>query len=97
MNCSYPNGRGRGRVGKGFAHTLTTTGRQGTISRGRIRRLTPRECLRLRGFEEAQIDRALVVNSDRQIYKQAGNSVTVNVVHAIGIRLKAMIEETANQ
>lgn len=60
---------------------------------GRIRRLTPRECLRLQGFDEAQIDRALAVNSDSQIYKQAGNSVTVNVVHAIGIRLKAMIEE----
>lgn len=97
MNCSYPNGRGRGRVGKGFAHTLTTTGRQGTISRGRIRRLTPRECLRLQGFEEAQIDRALAVNSDSQIYKQAGNSVTVNVVHAIGSRLKAMIEEVVNR
>ena len=60
---------------------------------GRIRRLTPRECLRLQGFDEAQIDRALAVNSDSQIYKQAGNSVTVNVVHAIGSRLKAMIEE----
>ena len=84
----------RGRVGHDSAHTRDSGSTEGIVERGgRIRRLTPRECLRLQGFDEAQIGRALAVNSDSQIYKQAGNSVTVNVVHAIGIRLKAMIEE----
>lgn len=55
----------------------------------RIRRLTPRECFRLQGFSESQIDKFLSVDSDTQAYKQAGNAVTVNVVHALGLRLKA--------
>lgn len=59
---------------------------------GRIRRLTPRECLRLQGFEEGQIDRLLAITSDAQAYKQAGNSVTVPVVEAIGRKLRAADE-----
>ncbi|WP_353852945.1 DNA (cytosine-5-)-methyltransferase [Dehalobacter restrictus] len=55
---------------------------------GRIRRLVPRECLRLQGFLDEQIDRLLSVNSDTQAYKQAGNAVTVNVVYELGLRLK---------
>ena len=58
----------------------------------RIRRLMPRECFRLQGFSEPQIDRLLSVDSDTQAYKQAGNAVTVNVVHAIALRLKAAHE-----
>ena len=54
---------------------------------GRIRRLTPRECLRLQGYYEEQIDKILELNSDAQAYKQAGNGVTVNVIEAIGRRL----------
>ena len=50
----------------------------------RIRRLTPRECFRLQGFTDEQFDRAAAVNSDSQLYKQAGNAVTVNVVEEIG-------------
>ncbi len=60
---------------------------------GRIRRLMPRECLRLQGFEDSQIDKILAINSDSQAYKQAGNSVTVNVIEAIGQRLRAVDEE----
>lgn len=60
---------------------------------GRIRRLMPRECLRLQGFEEDQIDKILAINSDAQAYKQAGNSVTVNVIEAIGRRIRAVDEE----
>ena len=83
----------RGRVGKTIAHTLNTSGSQGVLtSRGRIRRLMPRECFRLQGFDEAQIDKFLSVDSDAQAYKQAGNAVTVNVVHALGLRLKAAHE-----
>jgi DNA (cytosine-5)-methyltransferase 1 len=54
----------------------------------RIRRLTPRECFRLQGFKDIYFERAAAVNSDSQLYKQAGNSVTVNVVYEIGKRLE---------
>ena len=80
----------RGRVGKNIAHTLDTGSSQGVVTPNlRIRRLTPRECFRLQGFSELQIDKFLSVDSDTQAYKQAGNAVTVNVVHALGLRLKA--------
>lgn len=49
-----------------------------------IRRLTPRECFRLQGFTDEQFDRAAAINSETQLYKQAGNAVTVNVVEEIG-------------
>lgn len=54
----------------------------------RIRRLTPRECFRLQGFTDEQFDRAAAVNSETQLYKQAGNAVTVNVVKEIGRHIK---------
>jgi DNA (cytosine-5)-methyltransferase 1 len=80
----------RGRVGTDIAHTLDTGCSQGVVTLcGRIRRLMPRECFRLQGFSEEQIDRLLENASDAQSYKQAGNAVTVNVVHALGTRLKA--------
>ncbi len=84
----------RGRVGRDIAHTLETSCIQGIVERGgRIRRLMPRECLRLQGFDEDQIDRLLAITSDSQAYKQAGNSVTVNVIEAIGRRIRAVDEE----
>ena len=52
----------------------------------------PRECFRLQGFSETQIDKFLSVDSDAQAYKQAGNAVTANVVHVLGLRLKAVHE-----
>ena len=79
----------RGRVGKAIANTLDTGDQQGVVTpTGRIRRLMPRECFRSQGFDEDQIDRILSVSSDTQAYKQAGNAVTVNVVHALAQRLK---------
>ena len=53
----------------------------------RIRRLTPRECLRLQGWKDERIDKVIPLQSDAQLYQQAGNGVTVNVVEAIGRRL----------
>lgn len=54
----------------------------------RIRRLTPRECWRLQGFPDEYFDRAKAAGiSDTQLYKQAGNAVTVNVARIIGERL----------
>lgn len=52
-----------------------------------IRKLTPRECWRLQGFPDWSFDRAKEVNSDSQLYKQAGNSVTVPVIADIAKRL----------
>lgn len=57
----------------------------------RIRRLTPRECFRLQGFTDEQFDKAAAVNSETQLYKQAGNAVTVNVVEEIGRHIKEVV------
>lgn len=83
----------RARVGKEIAHTLDTGGgsSHGVVTaKGRIRRLTPRECFRLQGFSDAQIDKFLSVDSETQAYKQAGNAVTANVVHALALKIKAL-------
>ena len=53
-----------------------------------IRKLTPKECWRLQGFPDELFDKAQAVNSNSQLYKQAGNSVTVNVIEEIAKRLK---------
>ena len=55
---------------------------------GKVRKLTPRECWRLQGFPDWAFDKAQEVNSNSQLYKQAGNSVTVNVIAAIAKELK---------
>ena len=68
--------------------TITATDRHGVAYRGRIRKLVPRECLRLQGFYDWQIDRIEQDTSDSQLYKQAGNGVTVNVIEAIGTLLR---------
>ena len=52
-----------------------------------IRRLTPRECFRLQGWEDVYFERAALVNSDSQLYRQAGNGVTVPVIQAIAERM----------
>jgi DNA (cytosine-5)-methyltransferase 1 len=49
----------------------------------KIRRLTPKECWRLMGFEDKDFEKAEKINSNTQLYKQAGNSVVVNVLEAI--------------
>lgn len=53
----------------------------------KIRKLTPRECWRLQGYPDWAFEKAQQVNSNSQLYKQAGNSVTVNVVAEIAKRL----------
>ncbi|EAD1733379.1 DNA (cytosine-5-)-methyltransferase [Listeria monocytogenes] len=54
----------------------------------RIRKLTPRECWRLQGFPDWAFDRASEVNSNSQLYKQSGNSVTENVIWKIATKFK---------
>lgn len=53
-----------------------------------IRKLTPKECFRLQGWADDYFEKAAFVNSDSQLYKQAGNGVTVNVIYEIAKRLK---------
>lgn len=85
VNLAYPNSKTRrARVGKGIANTLVTGDSQGVVMPNfRIRKLTPRECWRLQGFPDWAFDKAQEVNSNSQLYKQAGNSVTVNVIREI--------------
>lgn len=89
VNYSLPNSHTRrGRVGKGIANTLDTGCQQGVVTEDvRIRKLTPLECWRLQGYPDWAFDKAQEVNSDSQLYKQAGNSVTVNVIYEIAKRL----------
>ena len=79
--------------------TLTTQDRHGVLikeankqgvvlSDYKIRKLTPKECWRLQGFPDELFNKAQEVNSNSQLYKQAGNSVTVNVIEEIAKRLK---------
>ena len=53
-----------------------------------IRKLTPKECFRLQGWKDEYFEKAKEFNSNSQLYKQAGNGVTVDVVKAIGEKLK---------
>ena len=85
-----------GAVVEAVSYTHLATDRHGVIYHGRIRRLTPRECLRLQGYRDGQISKMEKETSDNQLYKQAGNGVTVNVIEAIGRNLKAVDEEIRN-
>ena len=48
-----------------------------------IRKLTPKECWRLMGFDDLDFDKASKVCSETNLYHQAGNSIVVNVIYAI--------------
>ena len=83
INFSVPNSETRrGRVGKGVAQTLDTQCNQ-AIVQSKIRRLTPLECWRLQDFPDDAFFKAADVCSDTQLYKQAGNSITVAVIQKI--------------
>ncbi len=90
INLDFPTSKTRrGRVGRQVANTLLTSGNQGVVTEDlKIRKLTPRECWRLQAFPDWAFDKAQEVNSKTQLYKQAGNSVTVNVIKSIAERLK---------
>lgn len=56
-----------------------------------IRKLTPKECFRLQGWTDDYFEKAEFVNSDSQLYKQAGNGVTVSVIEAIAKKMEEKI------
>ena len=59
----------------------------------RIRKLTPKECWRLQGFDDDDFYKAEAVNSNSQLYKQAGNSIVVDVLEAVFTNLKPYLSE----
>jgi DNA (cytosine-5)-methyltransferase 1 len=67
--------------------------RNGVYVGGKLRKLTPKEAFRLQGWEDSDFEKARAVNSDNQLYRQAGNGVTVPVVRAIGEKLMEVYGE----
>ena len=57
----------------------------------RIRKLTPKECWRLMGFNDTDFEKAEAVNSNTQLYKQAGNSIVVSVLENIFLQLRGYL------
>lgn len=84
IDLQYPDSKTRrGRVGHGVSKTLMTSDQMAVVNGYRIRKLTPLECWRLMGFDDADYAKAAQVNSNTQLYKQAGNSIVVNVLEGI--------------
>lgn len=86
----YPRSSKTGKGGSGHlsksdgtSYCLDTGNAQAIEYSAKIRRLTPLECFRLQGFKDEDFYKAQKVNSDTQLYKQAGNSITVDVMMAL--------------
>lgn len=74
--------------------TITAQDRHGIWHKGRVRRLMPIECWRLQGYTDEQFNKAAALGlPDGQLYKMAGNSVSVPVITAIGQKIKAVSEK----
>lgn len=85
VDLSYPQSKTRrGRVGHGVSKTLMGGNQMGAVDNYRIRKLTPKECWRLMGFDDSDFDKAKSSGvSNSQLYKQAGNSIVVKVLEGI--------------
>lgn len=87
-DLSYPTSNTRrGRVQENGKISPTITASQIGIHRiesiFRIRKLTPKECWRLMGFDDEAFNKAVSTSAETQLYKQAGNSIVVDVLMAI--------------
>ena len=81
-----------------YANALTTVQKDSMVCDGqRFRKLTPKECFRLMGFDDESFLRAQEVNSNSQLYKQAGNSIVVNVLMAIFKELFDVMDSAARR
>lgn len=88
INLAYINNENRrARVGKQLVNTITTSCSHGVLLNGSIRRITPKEAFRLQGWPDEYFERAANVCSNSQLYKQAGNGVTVPVIYEIAKKL----------
>lgn len=65
------------------SHAILSQQTPYTAKEMRVRKLTPKECWRLMGFKDEDFEKAKVVNSNTQLYKQAGNSIVVDVLEKI--------------
>lgn len=86
IDLAYPNSKTRrGRVGHEVSKTIATGDTMGVMTNDmRIRKLTPLECWRLMGFDDEDFKKAKDAGmSNTQLYKQAGNSIVVNVLEGI--------------
>lgn len=98
INLERPNSiTRRGRVGKEKAQTLTCTCNQAVVTTDfKIKRLTPSECYKLMGFTAEDYKKASAAGiSNSQLYKQAGNSIVVNVLEAVFTSLSKYYEDFA--
>ena len=78
--------------------TLTVTDRHGILHHGRVRKLTPLECWRLQGFTDGQYEKAKNAGiPESQLYKLAGNAVSVPVITALGEKIKRIYEEMESE
>ena len=86
IDLAYPNSKTRrGRVGHSVSKTIATGDTMGVLTEDmRIRKLTPKECWRLMGFDDKDFEKAKATGmSNTQLYKQAGNSICVKVLEGI--------------
>ena len=84
VDLAFPSSNTRrGRVQKDLAQTLDTSDSKGVVENLRIRKLTPKECWRLMGISDDDFAKAQEVNSNTQLYKQAGNAIVVDVLEVI--------------
>lgn len=90
----YPNSndrRGRVQEGGNVTPTIAAAGAEQIyyveVEGYRIRKLTPRECYRLMGYKDTDFDKAQSVNSNTQLYKQAGNAIVKQVLMAIFLQM----------
>lgn len=90
INLAFPESKTRrGRVGKGVAQTLDTSCNIGVLDNCRVRRLTPKECMRLQGVDDSVTDKLIAAGiSSRQLYRSAGDAMTVNVLYEIAKNMK---------
>jgi DNA (cytosine-5)-methyltransferase 1 len=77
--------------------TILASEVHGILQNARIRRLTPRETFRLQGIDDTYFDKAAAICSDAQLYRQAGNAVSVNVVYEIAKRIRDIVNEENEQ
>ena len=80
---TFPNGYGHGPRTHNESISLNTVDKPSVKVNLRIRKLTPKECFRLMGFDDESFEKAAQANSNSQLYKQAGNSIVVDVLVAI--------------
>jgi DNA (cytosine-5)-methyltransferase 1 len=88
-----PSGHDASRIVDGDGLAPTVKENHGTVTATvqnlRIRKLTPKECYRLMGFDDSDFEKAEAVCSNTQLYKQAGNSIVVDVLeHLLGNLIK---------